>query len=95
MNGIFLCEFMTGQQVNHSKKFKKKYRIKKQKDLLFAELVTEEALLPTTVWPSEVFRIATGRARFGGGGGGGGSIPGEKNCGNFVGLFTVGVEGLD
>lgn len=62
---------------------------------VFAELVTEEALLPTTVWPSEVFRIATGRARFGGGGGGGGSIPGEKNCGNFVGLFTVGVEGLD
>lgn len=62
---------------------------------MFAELVTEEALLPTTVWPSEVFRIATGRARFGGGGGGGGSIPGEKNCGNFVGLFTVGVEGLD
>lgn len=52
-------------------------------------------MLPTTVWPSEVFRIATGRARFGGGGGGGGSIPGEKNCGNFVGLFTVGVEGLD
>lgn len=62
--------------------------------LLDAELDTGELLL-ITACPSDVRRIATGRARFGGGGGGGGNIPGAKNWGSFVGLFIGGVDGLD
>ena len=47
-----------------------------------------------TACPSDVRKIATGRATVGGGGGGGGSIPGEKKCGSLVGLFIGGVVEL-
>ena len=48
-----------------------------------------------TVCPSDVCRMATGRAKFGGGGGGGGSIPGEKKCGKRFGLRIGGDDWPD
>lgn len=70
-------------------------------ELLTPILVLEEELvvmtglpLLMTACPSDVRKIATGRATVGGGGGGGGSIPGEKKCGSLVGLFIGGVVEL-
>jgi hypothetical protein len=48
-----------------------------------------------TACPSDVRKMATGRATVGGGGGGGGNIPGEKKCGSLVGLFIGGVVEVD